>query len=95
MADYYIEQQDIELLRSQGLSEADIDHSIKVAEKALEIAHRMSTELDMELVGRGALFHDLGKSATHEINHGLIGAEKGVKLGLPDEVNSIMMKFKH
>lgn len=36
-----------------GVSEADIVHSVKVAEKALEIAGRTNKELDMELVGRG------------------------------------------
>ena len=34
MTDYTIEQKDIDLLRAQGMSEADVDHSIKVAEKA-------------------------------------------------------------
>ena len=90
--DYRISQQDIDLLRNSGMSEADLDHSLKVAEKALEIARRTGVDLDMELVGRGALFHDLGKTVTHEIKHGLIGAEKGAALGLPSEVNLIMEK---
>lgn len=92
MNEYFIEQKDIELLRAQGMSEADLTHSIQVAEKALEIAGRTVADLDMELVGRGALFHDLGKTITHEIKHGLIGAEKGAELGLPNEVNCIMEK---
>ena len=92
MSDYSIQQEDIDLLKSQGMAKSDIDHSVQVAEKALEIASRMSTELDMELIGRGALFHDLGKTVTHGIQHGLIGARKGVELGLPPEVNLIMEK---
>ena len=92
MTDYHIEQKDIDMLRAQGMSEDDLDHSIKVAKKALEIARRTTTDLDMELVGRGALFHDLGKTVTHEIKHGLIGAQKGAELGLPAEINSIMEK---
>ena len=90
--DYRIEQKDIDLLRTAGMTEADLDHSLKVATKALEIARRTGATLDLELVGRGALFHDLGKTATHEISHGRIGAELGAKLGLPQTVTAIMEK---
>ncbi len=48
--------------------------------------------LDFELVGRGALFHDLGKAKTHEIEHGKIGAEMGAALGLPAAVTAVMEK---
>lgn len=94
---YSITMQDIEILRKAGVSEADIRHCIKVAEKALEIAERIKKarpqiELDMELIGRGALFHDLGKAKTHAIEHGKIGAEIGRELGLPEEILAIMEK---
>jgi uncharacterized protein len=83
---------DIELLRKAGVPEADIAHSVKVAEKALEIAVRTKADLDMETVGRGALFHDLGKAETHAIEHGKIGAEMGKALGLPSAITAIMEK---
>lgn len=83
---------DIDLLRKAGVSDKDIAHSVKVAEKALEIAGRFRKTLDMELVGRGALFHDLGKSKTHEIEHGKLGAEMGAEMGLPDVVTAVMEK---
>ena len=51
---YSLASSDIDLLRRAGLSEDDIAHSLKVAEKALEIARRTGTDLDLELVGRGA-----------------------------------------
>jgi len=92
MSGYTIKKEDIDLLKKQGMTDEDLEHSIQVAEKALEIANRMDAELDMELIGRGALFHDLGKTETHGINHGLIGTEKGAELGLPDAVNAIMEK---
>lgn len=92
MSDYKIQQEDIELLKSQGMEKTDIEHSVQVAEKALEIAGRMNAELDMELIGRGALFHDLGKTVTHGMEHGMIGAQKGKELGLPEEINLIMEK---
>ena len=90
--DYRLDPKDIDLLRKSGMTDPDLNHSLKVAEKALEIARRTGVELDMELVGRGALFHDLGKTKTYEINHGRIGAEIGKILGLPQEVTAIMEK---
>ncbi|MFH1217436.1 MAG: HDIG domain-containing metalloprotein [Pseudomonadota bacterium] len=91
-SDYRVEQRDIDLLRESGMNENDLNHSLNVAEKALAIARRTGVELDMELVGRGALFHDLGKIKTHEINHGRIGAEMGEAMGLPGAVTVIMEK---
>ncbi|MBI5025523.1 MAG: HDIG domain-containing protein [Nitrospirae bacterium] len=91
--DYKIQDSDINLLKKAGVSENDIKHCIKVAEKALEIAGRIgSNDIDIELIGRGALFHDLGKVKTHEIEHGKIGAEIGKKMGLSEEITAIMEK---
>lgn len=87
-----LDPEDIALLRKEGMSEPDLEHSIRVAEKALEIALRTGQKLDMELVGRGALFHDLGKTMTHDICHGQLGAEKGAGLGLPEKINLVMEK---
>lgn len=89
---YKIHTSDIELLRTTGVSDDDIKHCVKVAEKALEIARRAGANIDGEFVGRGALFHDLGKAKTHEIEHGRIGAEMGGQLGLPKEITDIMEK---
>jgi uncharacterized protein len=89
---YTVLDADLKVLRDAGVSEDDIKHCIKVAEKALEIAERTSAEIDFELVGRGALFHDLGKAKTHEIEHGRIGAELGKSLGLPGSITDIMEK---
>ncbi|MDJ0991359.1 MAG: HDIG domain-containing protein, partial [Desulfobacterales bacterium] len=89
---YSVAQADIDLLRANGVSEDDIAHCLKVAEKALEIAYRTSQVLDFEFVGRGALFHDLGKGKTHAIEHGKIGAEMGRALGLPEPINAVMEK---
>jgi len=92
VADYTIQDSDIEMLRSTGVPEDDIARSVKVAEKALEIAARTQQALDMEFVERGALFHDLGKAQTHAIEHGRLGAEMGKALGLPEAVNKVMEK---
>lgn len=89
---YQIQDSDIALLRKAGVPEDDIKHCKKVAEKALEVARRTGQKLDMELVGRGALFHDLGKAVTHAIEHGQIGADMGTDLGLPKTITGIMEK---
>jgi uncharacterized protein len=90
---YMIDREDIALLRISGVSDEDVTHSVQVAEKALEIARRIGdNNIDQELVGRGALFHDLGKAKTHEIAHGMIGAELGRAIGLPEEITAIMEK---
>ncbi len=90
--DYKIQDSDIDILRKAGVSGDDIKHCVKVAEKALEIAGRAKANVDMELIGRGALFHDLGKAKTHEIEHGKIGAEMGRTLGLSQAITDIMEK---
>lgn len=87
-----IQDSDIDVLRKAGVSEDDVKHCLKVTEKALEIAERTNAKLDMELVGRGALFHDLGKAKTHGMEHGKIGADLGKKIGLPEAVTDIMEK---
>jgi uncharacterized protein len=89
---YQIQDSDLALLRKAGVPEEDIDHCRKVAEKALDVAERTGQKLDMELIGRGALFHDLGKAVTHAIEHGKIGAEMGADLGLPERITLIMEK---
>lgn len=87
-----LQDSNIEILRSAGVSEDDIKHCIKVSEKALEIAGRIKEPLNLELIARGALFHDLGKAKTHDIEHGRIGAEIGKEIGLPEEITAIMEK---
>lgn len=89
---YTIQEYDVGILRGAGVPAEDIKHCVKVAEKALEIAERTGAHVDLELVGRGALFHDLGKAKTHEIEHGKIGAELGRRFGLPEAITAIMEK---
>lgn len=90
---YSVQNFDIEVLRTAGMADDDITHSVHVAEKALEIANRIGGNcINQELAGRGALFHDLGKTRTHEMEHGKIGAEIGRNIGLPGEICDIMEK---
>lgn len=90
-----VNETDLALLLKAGLSEADIRHSILVAEKAVEIAVRTGKALDLVLISRGALFHDLGKALTHSYQHGEIGSEMGKRYGLPKEITDIARKHFH
>lgn len=85
-----IDEADIALLRSQGMVEKDVAHSVAVAELALDIAARLSVPLDLTLVARGALLHDLGKVKAGGMEHGRAGAEIGTSLGLSSELCAIM-----
>jgi uncharacterized protein len=46
----------------------------------------------MDLICRGALFHDLSKAKTHAIEHGRISAALGRDMALPEPVTDIMEK---
>ena len=90
-----VSEEDLALLLKAGLSQEDIRHSILVAEKALDIAGRTGKALDLVLIARGALFHDLGKALTHSYQHGEIGAEMGKRYGLPKAITDIARKHFH
>ena len=89
---YHVQEADMAILKNAGISDADLAHCLKVADKAVEIAQRTGVRLDLELVGRGAFFHDLGKAKSHDLDHGKIGAELGIALGLPKALTDIMEK---
>ncbi|MFX0039814.1 MAG: HDIG domain-containing metalloprotein [Promethearchaeota archaeon] len=51
-------------------------HSEKVADKAIEIAHKIKkVKVDVNLVEIGALLHDIGRVKTHSFKHALIGGK--------------------
>lgn len=83
---------DIDLLKRAGLADKDLGHSIRVALKALDVAARLNAPVDVVLVARGALLHDLGKAKSKGFDHGIAGAELGKTLGLPDSLTTIMEK---
>ena len=45
---------------------------------------------DKELIRKGALLHDIGRSRTHSIRHAIEGAEIAKKYGYPIEVLNII-----
>jgi uncharacterized protein (TIGR00295 family) len=78
----------IEILKENGCPIAVINHCIAVRDLAIKIAEK--TNADMQLVEAGALLHDLGRSKTHGISHGVKGALIAKKIGLPPEIINII-----
>ena len=77
-------EESIELLQEVGLNQNIINHSIAVADKALEIAKNLKNNgvtVDITLVEIGALLHDIGRSRVHGWLHAIEGGniirEKG------------------
>ena len=78
----------ITLLKENGCSEAVIHHCEAVRDIAVRMA--LKTDADINLVEAGALLHDIGRSETHDILHGVKGAKIAKKLGLSDEIARII-----
>lgn len=66
----------LDLLRRLKIPLSVRRHSEKVADKALEIADKITkTNVDKNLIEIGALLHDVGRTKTHGFRHALIGGK--------------------
>lgn len=83
---------DMALLKAQGVGERGLRHAVQVASIALTVALGQKDPVDLELVRRGALLHDLGKVRDAGNLHGVAGAELGRELGLPEAVLACIEK---
>jgi uncharacterized protein len=79
-----------EILIQAGCSADVVAHSIVVSQLALSFAERARVALDRELVQQGGLFHDIGRSRTHGIEHALAGVEIAKKLGFSEQLIHII-----
>ncbi|MEM3452933.1 MAG: TIGR00295 family protein [Candidatus Hadarchaeum sp.] len=74
-------------LREAGCSKNVIEHCLAVERTALSIAKKISSnghKIDLWLVSLGGLLHDIGRSRTHGIEHGIEGGKILRRLGLGD-----------
>ncbi len=65
------------LLKKEGCDERLILHAITVSRLAKKIAEKIESngyEIDVDFIEVAALLHDLGRSRTHGISHGIEGA---------------------
>ena len=80
---------EIEILKKEKTPQNVIDHSIAVYNKALEIAENFPNA-DLDIIKKGALLHDIGRSKTHDITHAVEGREIACKYGYDENVLNII-----
>lgn len=80
---------EIELLEKENTPKNVIDHCKAVYLKAMEIAANFDN-VDEELIRKGALLHDIGRSKTHGITHAIEGVEIAKKYGYSQDVLDII-----
>ena len=82
----------ISLLHRAGCSPPVIHHCKAVSNLAVKLARKSKkgAKVDVELVRIGGLLHDIGRSKTHLIDHGVVGADIVRSFGLPDSVVRIV-----
>ena len=88
-------EQAIELLHKNHCPSKVINHCEAVANLALEIAEKLvqkGYKVDLKLVEAGALLHDLGRSKSHAVDHGLVGAKIAESEGLPEELVRVIKR---
>ncbi|MDP7282397.1 MAG: NAD(P)H-hydrate epimerase [Candidatus Undinarchaeales archaeon] len=68
------------------------NHCYAVNKKALELADSLIADgikVNRDIVDAGSLLHDFGRAKKHELNHGVLGYEKLVELGVDEEIARI------
>jgi uncharacterized protein len=88
-------EQAVELLRKNKCSSEVISHCKAVADLSVEIAVKLQNKgykVDLNLVEVGALLHDIGRSKTHKVDHGYVGAKIVQSEGLPESVVNIVKR---
>jgi uncharacterized protein (TIGR00295 family) len=79
------------MLREAGCSTEVIEHCMAVEALAVSIAGRCPDEPGLlDLVSRGALLHDIGRSVTHGIRHAVDGSDLIRKMGLDERLALIV-----
>jgi uncharacterized protein len=81
---------EVDVLIVAGCSPEIIAHCVAVSTLALSLAGRARVPVDCELVRRGGMFHDIGRSRTQGIGHAVAGAEVAKTLGFTDALIHII-----
>ena len=80
---------EIKLLRKENAPENVIEHSEAVYRKAMEIAANFDN-VNNDLIRKGALLHDIGRSRTHGITHAIEGVKIAAEHGYDEDVLNII-----
>jgi len=79
----------LKILHEAGCSDEVVAHCKLVSRIAEDIAVRCRARgltVDIDLVVIGGLLHDIGRSRTHSIRHGAVGAELAREMGLSEKL---------
>jgi uncharacterized protein len=88
-------EQAIQLLCENNCPPVVIRHCEAVADLALEIATKLQSKglkINLDLVQAGALLHDIGRSKTHNVNHGIVGSQIVKSADLPESLSNIIKR---
>ena len=88
-------EQAIKLLRKNHCQPEVIKHCEEVAKLASEIALKIKKKdikVDLKLVETGALLHDIGRSKSQAVDHGVIGAKIAESEGFPEAAVRIIRR---
>ena len=80
---------EIELLKKENTPKNVIEHCIAVCRKAMKIASNFDNA-DLDLIRKGALLHDIGRSRTHDLTHAIVGVEIARSHGYDEDVLNII-----
>ena len=82
---------DEQVLIAARCSPGVVAHCRAVARTAVAIAAKVAkVPVNMELVRLGGLFHDIGRSRSHDIHHAIVGVQIGRELGFSVPLLSII-----
>lgn len=76
----------LDFLLDAGCSQGVINHCKTVSKFAVRLARAFQAkgfDVDVHLVEVSALLHDIGRSETHTVDHGLVGGQIARSLNLP------------
>ncbi|MDY6985196.1 MAG: TIGR00295 family protein [Candidatus Thermoplasmatota archaeon] len=84
---------EVSILRKTGCADIVIEHCRAVRDIAEIIANRLierGYSVDLDLVLRGAMLHDIGRCRTNGIKHAVAGAQIARELGLDKRIIRII-----
>jgi uncharacterized protein len=85
----------LQLLKKNKCPKPVISHCTAVTDYALDLAAKLESKgypVKVDLVEAGGVLHDLGRCKTNTVEHGVVGGQFAVSLGLPDEVVNIIKR---
>ena len=81
------------MLEESGCSQHVIQHCLKVMEVAKRLTRQLEGQgikVNAELVETAAILHDIGRSKTHDLAHGLLGGNILSERGLPEDLRRVV-----